>query len=202
MSMLAGDLPMRLILPTLLAAAALNGAIAADLPERTGIISLRDKPLTLVGPALTLGQPAPDAILRDGTLTPVALSAASKGVRIVLTVPSLDTPVCSREAAAFDQKIAALKDVTVVLVSRDLPFSQKRACAAGHIERLVLLSDFDQAALGRAWGLSIKETGLLARAVVVLDAAGTVRWQQIVPNLAQEPDYDGALKAAGELTGK
>ena len=192
---------MRLILPILFAAAVLDGS-AADLPERTGVISLRDKPLTLVGPALVLGSPAPEATLRDGSLAPTTLAAASKGVRIVITVPSLDTPVCTREAQAFSQKIAGLKDLSVVLVSRDLPFAQKRSCAANKIENLTLLTDFDQAALGRAWGLSIKETGLLARAVVVLDAAGIVRWQQIVPNLAQEPDYDGALKAAGELTGK
>jgi len=171
--------------------------------ERTGVVSHRGKPLTLIGPAIQTGKPAPRAAIRDGDLAVVDLAAEKGKVRIVLTVPSLDTPTCAVETRKFNQSAIDLaKDIEIIVVSRDLPFAQKRFCAGEGIDRVRALSDYENGSLGRAWGLYIKENALLARAVVILDRENIVRYVQIVPNLPDEPDYDAVLKAAGEIAKK
>ncbi|MBA3685507.1 MAG: thiol peroxidase [Planctomycetes bacterium] len=187
---------------TLLFALLLLPALASAADEREGLVQRGDKPLTLVGSALTIGQLAPDATLRDSYLLPVALRSTDGAIRVVATVPSLDTPTCSREARVFNERAAALPGVQILVVSRDLPFAQTRFCTAHGIAGVRVLSDYADASLGRAWGLLIKQNALLARAVVVLDAQGVVRYQQIVAELSDEPDYDAALAAAKELAGR
>lgn len=188
-----------------LAAAGALGLVAAQaqdapFPERPGLIRRGDRPLTLVGPALRVGAPVPAATLRGPALEPVALRCDDGRVRVVVTVPSLDTPTCSREAIAFEQRAAALGPaVEVVLVSRDLPFAQRRFCGANGVERLRVLSDYEDGRFGRAWGLLIKENALLCRAVAVVDGQGLLRHLEVVEELADEPDYDAALRAAAAL---
>jgi thiol peroxidase len=116
---------------------------------------------------------------------------------ILSTVPSLDTPVCDKETRQFNERASALGEGAVVLtVSMDLPFAQKRWCGAAGVDRVVTLSDSKLREVGSRYGLRIRENGLLARAVTVIDAKGIVRYQQIVPDVTLEPDYDAAIAAA------
>ena len=175
---------------------AMQGCASPGPAERTGLVTMKGNPLTLVGPSLAVGDRAPEwrAVASDMS---VKAAAEFKGKTLVLcTLPSVDTPVCDKEAREFNARAAALSGATVVIVSRDLPFAQKRWCGASGATNVQLLSDARFGDVGRALGVEIKENGLLARAVFVIDADGVVRYQQIVKEVASEPDYDAALKAA------
>jgi thioredoxin-dependent peroxiredoxin len=181
-------------------AAAATAPSAEAGAERTGLVRRGETPYTLVGPALEVGASAPTAGLRGDGFKPVSVDFTDGTVRVVLTVPSLDTPTCSLETRTFNERATSLGDgVEVIVVSRDLPPAQARFCAAHGIERVRALSDYFDGAFGRAWGLYMKENGLLARAVLVLDGGGVVRYQQIVENVPDEPDYDAALAAVTAL---
>lgn len=168
--------------------------------ERTGLVTLKGNPVTLVGNEAKVDQPAPDATLVANDLSEVALSSFKGKLCILTTVPSLDTPVCDTETRKFNEKAAELGDDAVVLaVSMDLPFAQARWCGAAGIENVQTLSDHRDAALGTSYGVLIKELRLLARAVFVIDKDGVIRYQELVEEVADEPDYDAALKAAQGL---
>jgi len=175
-------------------------ALAEELSERKGVVERKGTALTLVGPEVKVGQPAPDFTALDADLQPVRLAAFAGKAVILVSVPSLDTPVCDRESRRFNEEAAKLgKDVAVVVVSMDLPFAQKRWCGAHGIQNVVTLSDHRAASFGAAYGVLIKELRLLARAVFVVDPKGVVRYVQIVKELTSEPDYDAALAAVKRL---
>jgi len=168
--------------------------------ERTGLVTLKGNPVTLVGDEVKVGQPAPDVTLVANDLSEVSLSSFRGKVCILTTVPSLDTPVCDTETRKFNEKAGELGDDAVVLtVSMDLPFAQARWCGAAGIEHVQTLSDHRDAALGTSYGVLIKELRLLARAVFVIDKDGVIRYQELVKEVTDEPDYDAALKATQEL---
>jgi len=169
--------------------------------ERTGIVTFLGGPLTLLGEGLDVGAEAPDCTALANDLSEVALSSFRGKVCVVATVPSLDTPVCDTEARRFNEEAARLGDgVGVLVVSMDLPFAQARWCGAAGVDNVQTLSDHRDAAVGDAFGVRIKELRLLARAVFVLDPDGKVAYEQIVPEMTDEPDYDAVLAAARELT--
>jgi thioredoxin-dependent peroxiredoxin len=176
-------------------------AAAAEVLERTDLVHGKDgAPLTLVGPALLVGMPAPPVTLRDAGLQPVSLGWTDGKIRIVTSAPSLDTPTCSKQAHAFSARAAELGSrVEVVFVSRDLPFAQKRFCAAEGISGIRVLSDYVDGGFARSWGLYIKEVALDARSAWVIDGGGMVRYGQIVANLPSEPDYDAVIAAVQAL---
>ena len=163
-------------------------------------ITIFGNPLTLVGNMPDVGQKAPEAIVLDNELKPVALSSFAGKVLIIAAVPSLDTPVCDMEARRFNAEAAKLgADIRVLTISMDLPFAQKRWCAAAGINQVVTLSDHRDALFGQNWGLLIKELRLLARAVFVVGREGQIAYRQIVSEVTNEPDYEAALKAAKSL---
>ena len=168
--------------------------------ERSGAVTMRGNPLTLVGNELKVGDAAPDIEVLSNDLKPVKLSSYRGKVCIVSTVPSLDTPVCDMETRRFNQEAANLGDDMVILtISMDLPFAQKRWCGAAGVDKVATLSDHREAAFGDAYGVLIKELRLLARAVFVVDKEGVIRYVQLVKEIAEEPDYDAAIAAAKEL---
>ena len=168
--------------------------------DRTGLITMKGNPLTLTGQEVQIGQKAPDFTALDNDLKPVKLSSFAGKVVIISSVPSLDTPVCDLQTRRFNSEAAALgPEVAILTVSMDLPFAQKRWCGAAGVESLTTLSDHREAAFGLAYGLLIKELRLLARAVLVVDQKGVLSYQQLVPEVTQEPDYDAAIAAAKEL---
>ncbi|MCX5670762.1 MAG: thiol peroxidase [Planctomycetota bacterium] len=171
------------------------------MPERTGRVTFKGGPLTLVGSEVRVGDPAPDFTAIDTDLAPVALAAYRGKVVVLAAVPSLDTPVCSLETRRFNEEAAALgPDVQVLTISMDLPFAQKRWCGAEGVTRVKTLSDHRDAAFGLAYGVLIKELRLLARAVFVLDRQGVIRYAHLVKEIATEPDYREVLDAVRRLT--
>ena len=157
-------------------------------------------PLTLVGNEIKVGEQAPEAVLIDNDLAEKKISDYAGKVVIISVVPSLDTGVCDIQTRRFNSEAAALGDDVVILtVSMDLPFAQKRWCGQAGVDQVVTLSDHREAAFGEAYGLLISELRLLARAVLVLDRKGVIRYYQLVKEVATEPDYDAALAAARDL---
>lgn len=168
--------------------------------EKTGIITFKGNPMTLLGNELKVGQKAPDFRVVDNGLQPVTLESFAGKIKIISAVPSLDTPVCDTETRRFNQEAANLAENAVVLtVSLDLPFAQKRWCGAAGIDKVTLLSDYQDRSFGEAYGLLIKELKLLTRAVFVIDSHDVIRYIQIVPEVTSEPDYAAALQAAQGL---
>ncbi|MBI5624414.1 MAG: thiol peroxidase [Elusimicrobia bacterium] len=169
--------------------------------ERAKAVTLKGNPFTLVGPELKVGDAAPDFTAADGDLKPVSRSGL-KGVTVLLSVPSLDTPVCDAEARRFNKEAAGLPGVSVVLVSVDLPFAQKRYCGAAGIDKVRVLSDYKDRSFGAAYGVFIKELALLARAVFVVGENGKLTYVQYVKEVAEQPDFDkllGHLRQAAKV---
>ncbi|MHC4994548.1 MAG: thiol peroxidase [Planctomycetota bacterium] len=165
--------------------------------EHEGVITFKGGPLTLLGDAPTAGSAAPDFTLAANDLSAKSLSDYAGKTVILSVVPSLDTPVCDTQTRKFNEEAAGLSDNTVVLtVSVDLPMAQARWCGAAGVERVETLSDYKDHGFGVAYGVRIKELGLLTRAVFVIDGGGQVTYSQIVPEVTDEPDYAAALEAA------
>jgi thioredoxin-dependent peroxiredoxin len=168
--------------------------------ERTGAITFKGNPLTLLGNERKVGDAAPDCELLGNDLSPVKLSSYRGRVCIFSAVPSLDTPVCDMETRRFNQEAGDLGDVAILTISMDLPFAQARWCGAAGVDKVVTLSDHRDAAFGEAYGVLIKELRLLARAIFVVDRGGVIRYIQLVKEMTQEPDYESVLAAAKKLT--
>ena len=170
--------------------------------ERTGVVTFKGNPVTLSGPEIKVGQSAPDFSVVDNSLQTVRLSDAAGKVLILSAVPSLDTPVCDKETRRFNEEASKLGDQGEVwTISMDLPFAQKRWCGAADISRVRTVSDFRDRSFGETYGVLIKDTalaGVHARAVFVVGKDGKVKHAEYVKEIAAEPDYDAALKAARE----
>ena len=168
--------------------------------ERNGIITFKGNPMTLLGPELKTGTAAPDFRAVDTSLTPRTLADYAGSVKVISSVPSLDTPVCDAETRRFNSEAAGLPgNVVVLTISLDLPFAQKRWCGAAGIDKVITLSDYQDRSFAAAYGVMIKELKLLTRAVFVIDAANLLRYIQIVPEVTSEPDYQAVLTAVKGL---
>ena len=168
--------------------------------ERHGFVDFKGGPVTLVGDAPQVGAKAPTFTVLKADLTPFSLSEAAGKVVVINSVPSLDTSVCAAQTRRFNREAAALGDkVKVLVISMDLPFAQKRFCTDEKITEVEALSDHRDAAFGTAYGLLIKEVRLLARAVLVIGKDGVLRYQQLVSETGQEPDYEAALAEIRKL---
>ena len=170
--------------------------LSAD-TERTGIITLKGDPATLLGEGPSVGDSAPDFTVVARDMSEKKLSDYKGKTVILSVVPSLDTPTCDAQTRRFNQEAASLGDDVVVLtISMDLPPAMKRFCSTADIDNLEPLSDYKYHSFAEAFGLRIKEIGLLARALYVIDKDGKIVYEQIVPEIAEEPDYAPALEAA------
>jgi thiol peroxidase len=172
-----------------------------DTVERSGVTTFRGNPMTLVGPEIKVGDKAPNFHLATKDLTIATLDTVLDGGKraaLLIVVPSLDTSVCSLESRKFNKRIDELpEDVAAFVVSVDLPFAQSRWSGAEEGEvHLEMLSDYRAHDFGRNYGVFIKELALLARATFVIGKDGVVRYAEIVPEVASEPNYDAALAAA------
>ena len=168
--------------------------------ERDGLVTMKGNPITLMGTEPQVGDSAPDFVAIDNDLNPVSFDSFRGKVCIVSSVPSLDTPVCDMETRRFNDEAGRLgDDVEILTISMDLPFAQKRWCGAAGVDRVQTLSDHRDAAFGQAYGVLIKGLRLLARAVFVVDKEGTIRYIELVNEIASEPDYDSVLTAVKEL---
>ena len=169
--------------------------------ERAGAVTLKGKPLTLVGPELKIGDRAPDFLCVDNELKPVRLADTGQTVRILSVVPSLDTPVCDAQTRRFNEEAAKLPQLDIYTISMDLPFAQRRWCGAFGIDKVKMLSDHKEASFGNAYGTLIKELRLESRAIFVMDKDNVVRHAEYVKEVTDFPDYDSALAVARALVG-
>ena len=169
---------------------------------RKGEVTMKGNPVNLVGPKLKPGDPAPDFKVVDDGLSQVTLKDTGSKPRLFSVVPSLDTPVCSAQTVRFAKDLEAMGDkVGAYTVSLDLPFAMKRFCTEHEVKRPASLSDVVNHSFGEGFGVLIDglPIPLLARAIFVVDPSNTIRYVQIVPEIADEPDYDAALAALKSL---
>lgn len=160
-------------------------------------ITLGGNPVNTSGDLPSVGSPAPSFSLVKSDLSEIG-SADLAGQQVVLNIfPSIDTAVCATSVRVFNEKAAGRDDVTVLCVSADLPFAQSRFCGAEGIANVAAASTF-RSSFGADFGVTMTDSklaGLLARAVVVIGTDGNVAYTELVPEIAQEPDYDAALAA-------
>ncbi|HUA35818.1 MAG TPA: thiol peroxidase [Candidatus Binataceae bacterium] len=165
--------------------------------ERSGAVTMRGNPMTLVGPELKVGQKAPNFNAVGKGMAPASLETFKGKVKIISALPSLDTPVCDTETRKFNEEAAKLPGgVEIVTISMDLPFAQARWCGAAGVDKVTTISDYRGADFGHKYGALIKELYLLARAVFVVDKNDNVTYVEYVKEVASEPNYAAALEAA------
>jgi len=170
--------------------------------EKRNVITFQGSPLVLLGEEPKIGEKAPDFQALDTNLSPVSLSSLAGKSIVICSVPSLDTPVCDMQTRRFNQEATALgPKVEILTISMDLPFAQRRWCAAAGVERVRTLSDHRDASFGLAYGALIKELRLLTRAVFIVDPKGILKYAQWVKEITQEPDYQEVLKEIKALIG-
>ena len=168
--------------------------------ERKNQVTLEGNPLTLLGPELSPGDRAPDVTVISNDMAPVKVSDFKGKILIISAVPSLDTPVCDMETRRFNKEASGLgNNVEILTVSMDLPFAQKRWCAATGVDRVQTVSDHREAQFAQQYGVLIKELRLLARTVFVVDGAGVIRYIQRVSEVTSEPDYQQVIDAVKAL---
>ena len=168
--------------------------------ERKGAVTMRGNPMTLVGPEIKVGQKAPNFNVVDKAMRPATLDQFKGKVKIITTVPSLDTPVCDAETRRFNVEASNLPgDVQILTVSMDLPMSQARWCGAAGVDKITTLSDWRSANFGTEYGALIKELHLLARAVFVVDKNDNVTYVEYVKEIANQPNFEAALEAAKKV---
>lgn len=191
------------LMAMILAGSALAADLTASLPSRMSEIKAGERPLELLGTPAQLQQLAPEFKVVDAGFKAVKLSDFAGKTVLISVVPSLDTGVCSIQTKKFNQEVANLpKDVVLLTISTDLPFAQKRFCQKEQVDKLMVLSDAVWGDFGSNYGLRIKDMGILARAVLIIDRNGKLVYQQLVPVLSQEPDYTAALAMAKQFAAK
>ncbi len=159
-------------------------------------ITFKGNPLTIEGCSPKINEKAPAFILKKNDLSPATLEDFSGKVLVLVTVPSLDTPVCDLEVRRFNTEAANLSDnVCIAAVSADLPFAQARWCGAAAASAIISLSDHYSMAFAKDYGVAIKELRLLSRAIFVINAQGILTYTQMVEEITNEPNYAEALEA-------
>jgi thiol peroxidase len=168
--------------------------------ERKNVITMKGKSLTLLGKEVKVGDKAPNFTVIANDLSAVDFSSFRGKICVIASVPSLDTSTCDRMTRRFNEEASKLgSDVTILTISMDLPFAQKRWCGAAGINNIQTLSDYRDASFGTAYGVLIKELRLLARAVFIVDRDGVIKYMQLVNELTNEPDYQAVIGAVKGL---
>jgi thiol peroxidase len=166
-------------------------------------ITLQGNPVQTIASLPAVGMPAPSFRLVKSDLSEAALQDFANKNMLLNIFPSLDTSVCAASVRRFNKEAAESPDTVVLCISADLPFAHKRFCEAEGLDDVIPLSVFRSPEFGRNYGVTFTSgplVGLLSRAVVIIDKSGLVAYTEQVPEIGQEPDYDGALLALSQLT--
>ena len=159
-------------------------------------ITFKQNPITLIGNEVKVGDTAPDFTVLANDLSPVTLQDSKGKTRLISVVPSLDTGTCDAQTRKFNENAAELgEDVVILTVSNDLPFAQKRWCAAAGIDSVQTLSDHRDLSFGKAYGVAIEELRLLTRSIFVVDSNDKVTYVEYVPEATEHPNYEKAIEA-------
>jgi thiol peroxidase len=166
--------------------------------ERSGLVKFSGKEVTVIGNDIVVGQQAPEFHAHSLTWEVLPVLATTKNkVRIISAVLSLETSVCDRETRRFNEEAAKLsQDIAIIVVSTDLPFTQKRWCGAAGIDQVIVVSDHHDVEFGTNYGCLLKEPRILRRAVFVVDRQDKVVYAAYMPVLGEEPDYETVLASA------
>jgi len=166
--------------------------------KRVGLLKFGGQDVTIIGQDLKVGDKAPEFTVQTQDWSIVKGLGSTKGkVRIIATLPSLNTSVCERETRRFNQEAAALgEEIAILTVSMDLPFTLKNWCAAAGIDRVITLSDHKTAEFGQKYGVLVKEYRFLRRAIFVIDQNDMLVYSAYMPAIGVEPDYPEVLAAA------
>ena len=161
-------------------------------------IAIDGNPAETYGTLPEVGSKAPDFVLTNTDFSDLSLDSL-KGKRIILNIfPSIDLPVCAATVRKFNEEAGNISNTAVLCISADLPFSHSRFCEGEGLNNVIPLSVFRSDTFGKDYGVLMTAgslTGLLSRAIVIIDEEGTVIYTEQVPDIGQEPDYDAALKA-------
>jgi len=150
-------------------------------------------PVTLLGEEIKVGDKAPDFMALNTDMSPFKFSELDKKIKVISVVTSTDTRICEFQTIRFNEEATKHPDVVVLTISVDLPFAQKRFCAANGIENSIVVSDYRDLDFGMKYGFVVKETRFLARGIVVVDGEGIVRYVEYVNEIGSHPDYDKVL---------
>ncbi|MCI2285557.1 thiol peroxidase [Colwellia sp. MSW7] len=171
-----------------------------NLTQTQNLVKANDKYVTLLGTQVNIGEKAPDFKVVDKNFLPVQLSDFKDQTILISVVPSLDTGVCSIQTKRFNEEAAKLpSNITLLTISNDLPFAQKRFCKVEGVDQIKVLSDSVWRNFGENYGLIIKDMGLLTRAIFIIDSKGSVQYKELVANISQHPDYERALSAVKNI---
>ncbi|KGJ96163.1 thiol peroxidase [Colwellia psychrerythraea] len=164
------------------------------LKETTNLVKAGNKYVTLLGDQVNVGEQAPTFKVVDKNFSPVTLNDFQGQTLLISVVPSLDTGVCSIQTKRFNEEAAKLpKNITILTISNDLPFAQKRFCDVENVDGIKILSDSVWREFGANYGLLIKDMGLLTRAIFIINDQGKIVYKELVANISQHPNYDKAL---------
>lgn len=170
------------------------------LTQSQNLVKANDKYVTLLGNQISVDDKAPNFTVVDKNFSPVNLTDFNNSTVLISVVPSLDTGVCSLQTKRFNEEAANLsQNITILTISNDLPFAQKRFCKNENIEQVKVLSDSVWHNFGESYGLIIKNMGLLTRAIFIIDNQGIVKYKELVANISQHPDYEKALAAVKKI---
>ena len=165
------------------------------------MITFAGNPINILGNKSIVGEKAVDFTAVKQDLSPFKLSDLDNNkIKVISVAPSIDTGVCSLQTIFFNQEAAKFKDdVELVTITVDLPFSQKRYCAAEGIDNLTVVSDYQTHDFGMKYGFLIDGLKLLTRGVVVIDRDDTIKYVEYVEEVTNEPNYDAALEVVKTL---
>ncbi|MBC1603956.1 thiol peroxidase [Listeria rocourtiae] len=161
-------------------------------------VTFKGNPMTLIGKEVKVGDTAPDFTVLNQGLEPVTLDDYDGKVKIISVIPSIDTGVCSQQTRKFNEEASGLENTAILTISVDLPFAQKKWCAAEGLPNVITLSDHRDLSFGEAYGVVMKELRLLARSVFVLDSNNKVVHAEYVGEGTNHPDYEIAISKAKE----
>lgn len=165
-------------------------------------ITFQGNPLTINGSEIKVGDKAPEISVTGTDMRDISWADFADKIVVLSVVPSIDTPTCQLQTKRFNKEATTLgSDVAILTVSMDLPFAQKRWCGAEGVSNMTTASDYKHRSFGESFGTLIKEMGLLARAVFVIDKNRIVRHVEYVASISDEPNYDLALKAVATIKG-
>ena len=189
----------------LLSGCALSGVAKLPVDSASSVpgtsVTMKGETLKLTGTALHVGEPLPAAVLTDAyTMKKVDLSQLKGNVLLISLVPSIDTKVCEVQTHNLGEQVTRLPSgITLISISRDTPFAQKRFAEEAKLSNITFLSDYRDGSFGRSTGLLLDDLMLLARSVIVVDGQGIVRYIQVVPELSHLPDLEAAFSKAESL---
>lgn len=169
--------------------------------ERANFTAFKGEKVKLLGQCLELGDPAPILNLPNPHLEDIQIGGEGNRVQVIITAPSLDTPVCAKEARTFNERLGQIEGVEGVLISMDLPFAAAQFCTINGVKNIQTASDFRDKSFAKAYGVLISKgplEGLCARAIYIVSKDGRIVYKQIVPEITDEPDYEEVLQKAND----